>query len=282
MENVLNEETRTTETVTISRAEYEKMKAQVDSLKGENAELSQQVQYLLEQMRLARKKQFGASSEQSKYDAPDQLSLFNEAEFFADEHYAEHELVEIETHYRKKRSETKDSLPEDLPVETNEHFLPEDEQFCPKCGESLHILGKTVQRRLKLIPAQAVIVEDIYYTYSCRNCEKTGIEVPVIKAKIPNNVIKGSFATPEAVAHIMAQKFVMGSPLYRQEQELKRNGIMLSRQTMSNWIMKLYDLYFQEFVEYMHDQLLKCEYINADETKLEVLELKKSEGKQDC
>ncbi len=50
---------------------------------------------------------------------------------------------------------------------------------------------------------------------------------------------------------------------------------------MSNWIMKLYDLYFQEFVEYMHDQLLKCEYINADETKLEVLELKKSEGKQE-
>lgn len=44
---------------------------------------------------------------------------------------------------------------------------------------------------------------------------------------------------------------------------------------MSNWIMKLYDLYFQEFVEYMHDQLLKCEYINADETKLEVLELKR-------
>ena len=44
---------------------------------------------------------------------------------------------------------------------------------------------------------------------------------------------------------------------------------------MSNWIMKLYDLYFQEFVEYMHNQLLKCEYINADETKLEVLELKK-------
>ena len=51
---------------------------------------------------------------------------------------------------------------------------------------------------------------------------------------------------------------------------------------MPNWIMKLYDLYFQEFVEYMHDQLLKCEYINADETKLEVLELKKSEGRQDC
>ena len=61
------------------------------------------------------------------------------------------------------------------------------------------------------------------------------------------------------------------------EKALERTGIILSRQTMSNWIMKLYDLYFQEFVEYMHNQLLKCEYINADETKLEVLELKKSE-----
>ena len=33
-------------------------------------------------------------------------------------------------------------------------------------------------------------------------------------------IIPGSFATPEAIAHIMTQKFVMGSPLYRQEQEI--------------------------------------------------------------
>ena len=36
----------------------------------------------------------------------------------------------------------------------------------------------------------------------------------------------------------MVQKFVMGSSLYRQEQELKRQGITLSRQTMSNWILR--------------------------------------------
>ena len=271
MKNVENNETRTTETVTISRVEYDEMKAQVDSLRGENAELSQQVQYLLEQMRLARKKQFGASSEQSKYDAPEQLSLFNEAEFFADESSIEPELVEIETHYRKKRSETKDSLPEDLPVETNEHFLPDDKQNCPKCGEPLHIIGKTVQRRLKLIPAQGIIVEDIYYTYSCRNCEKTGIEVPVIKAEIPNNVIKGSFATPEAVAHIMTQKFVMGSPLYRLEQELKRNGIMLSRQTMSNWLLKASLDWLEPIYKRLYALLLLETVLHADETTLQVL-----------
>jgi len=267
MENVKNEETRTTETVTISRAEYEELTA----AKSQVAELSQQVQYLLERMRLAGKKQFGASSEQSKYDAPEQLSLFNEAEFFADESSVEPELVEIEIHYRKKRSETKDSLPEDLPVETTEHYLPENEQSCPKCGELLHIIGKTVQRRLKLIPAQAVIVEDIYYTYSCRNCEKNGIDVPVIRPKLPNNVIKGSFATPEAVAQIMTQKFVMGSPLYRQEQELKRNGIMLSRQTMSNWLLKAAVDWLEPVYKCLYALLLLETVLHADETTLQVL-----------
>ncbi len=36
----------------------------------------------------------------------------------------------------------------------------------------------------------------------------------------------------------MTQKFVMGSPLYRQEHEMNRQGIPLSRQTMSNWILR--------------------------------------------
>ena len=55
---------------------------------------------------------------------------------------------------------------------------------------------------------------------------------------MPEPVIKGGFASPKAVSHIATQKFVMGSPLYRQEQEWTQNGILLSRQTMSNWPIK--------------------------------------------
>ena len=39
-----------------------------------------------------------------------------------------------------------------------------------------------------------------------------------MKAPKEPSVIPGSFASPEAIAHIMSQKFVMTSPLYRQEQ----------------------------------------------------------------
>lgn len=56
------------ETVTIAKAEY-------DSLVGERARLERQVEYLLEQMRLSRHRQFGASSEKSEYDLS-QLNLW--------------------------------------------------------------------------------------------------------------------------------------------------------------------------------------------------------------
>ena len=65
-----------------------------------------------------------------------------------------------------------------------------------------------------------VVREDIYYTYACQTCNKDNTETPVVKTPKEKSIIPGSFATPEAIAHIMTQKFVMGSPLYRQEQEI--------------------------------------------------------------
>lgn len=88
---------------------------------------------------------------------------------------------------------------------------------------------------------------------------------------MPNNVIKGSFATPEAVAYIMTQKFVMGSPLYRMEQEFKRDGIMLSRQTMSNWLLKASADWLEPLYKCLYELLLKETVLHADETTLQVL-----------
>ncbi len=68
----------------------------------------------------------------------------------------------------------------------------------------------------------------------------------------------------------MTQKFVMGSPIYRQEQELKRQGIPLSRQTMSNWILKASQVYLKPVYEQLHKELLKREVLHADETTLQV------------
>lgn len=132
-------------------------------------------------------------------------------------------------------------------------------------------MGKEIRRELKIIPAQAVIVEHINYVYACRNCETNACGVPIVKAPRDKPVIKGSFAA-EAVAHIMTQKFANGLPLYRQEQEFNRMGISLSwRQTMSNWLIKCSEDWLEPLYEAMREVLCAREILHADETVLQVL-----------
>ena len=238
------------------------------ALKNRICELEFLVKYYEEQFRLAKHRQFGVSSEKSDID---QISLFNEAEGTADEKVAEPELVEIEKHYRKRKRAAGDNLPENLPMETVEHTLPEDEQICSECGGMLHIMGRQTRRELKVIPAQVKIVEHIQHIYSCRDCEKKSDHTPIVKAAMPEPVIKGSFASPEAVAYIMTQKFAMGLPLYRMEQEWNRQGIMLSRQTMSNWLIKCAEDWLEPIYDKLCGKLLKQEVLHADETTVQVL-----------
>jgi len=252
----------TVEMITIPKAEY-------DKLTSGYAELSAKVEWLMEQFRLAQHRRFGASSEKSDYD---QLNLFNEPEVTSDILVPEPELVEIEKHFRKRKNMVNDKLPKDLPVETVVHELPADEQVCPECDGNLHIMGhETLRRELKLIPAKAVIVEHIRKVYSCRHCERDECGVPIVKAAVSNPVIKGGFASPEAVAHIASQKFVMGVPLYRQEQEWSRYGVNLTRQTMSNWLIKATFDWLEPIYDVLKEILCMRKVLHADETTLQVL-----------
>ena len=239
-----------------------------EELTAENEQLRHQVQWLMQQFRLAKHKQFGASSEQTDLN---QLYLFNEAEQSAALTAPEPEITEVKAHYRKKTRLTTDKLPEDLPVELVEHELPEEKRICPDCGCSLHKMGEDVRDELKIIPAKAVIVRHVRYVYACRHCEASSDHVPIVKADMPEPVIKGGFASPEAVSHIATQKFVMGSPLYRQEQEWALSGIQLSRQTMSNWLIKACSDWLEPIYAEMKRRLCEHEVLHADETTLQVL-----------
>ena len=270
MKKTDNNQTSSAEMVTISRAEYEEFQAQRKKI----SELESRVDVLMEALRLARHKQFGASSEKSEDTLMEQLSfLFNEAEVFsAAEKEAERNVTVVAAHQRHKKHEyTLDNIPEGMPTKQVEHRLEGEDLICPQCGDTMTEIGKEVVRTLEIIPAQMVIREDIYYTYACRTCNKEDIETPVVKAPREKNIIPGSFATPEAIAHIMTQKFVMGSPLYRQEQEINRKGIHLSRQTMSNWILKATEDYLTPVYEQLHKELLTRDVLHADETTLQVL-----------
>lgn len=273
MKKTDNSQTSNAEMVTISRAEYEEFQAQRKKI----SELESRVDVLMEALRLARHKQFGASSEKSEETLMEQLSfLFNEAEVFSAAEKEEEETVTVvAAHKRHKKHEyTLDNIPEDIPMEQIEHRLEGEDLVCPQCGDTMTEIGAEVVNKLKIIPAQTIVEQHVYYTYACKSCNESadeGCETPVVKAPREKNIIPGSFATPEAIAHIMTQKFVMGSPLYRQEQEMNRKGIHLSRQTMSNWILKVTEDYLTPVYKQLHEELLKRDVLHADETTLQVL-----------
>lgn len=252
------------ETVTISREEYEAQQTRIEKLE-------QQITLLTEALRLAQHKRFGASSEKSDEAVMEQLSfLFNEAEAFSAPE--EDNVIVVPEHKRHKKHEyTLDSIPEDVPTEIIEHTLEGEELVCPQCGDTMTEIGVEVVRKLKMKPVEIIVEEHRYHSYACQRCNKENTETPVVKAPLEKSIISGSFATAEAISHIMVQKFVMGSPLYRQEKELNRMGIKLSRQTMSNWVLKASADYLKPVYEQLHKELLTHEVLHADETTLKVI-----------
>jgi transposase len=246
-----------------------KVDTEIAELKAEIEQLKQQNQWLLEQLKLAGQRQFGSASEKMP---PDQLSLFNEAEQETKPGEPEPELKEIKSYQRRKPGCVgTDRLPEDLPVEIVEHDVPAPQRVCPCCGEEMHAIGCEAREELKIIPARAVIRRHVAHTYACGHCNQNAEKTPIVKASMPAPVITGSFASPEAVAHIACEKYVMGSPLYRQEQDWERKGIPLSRQTMANWLIRATKDWLQPIYNAMQEELRCRQVLHADESELQVL-----------
>ena len=267
-----------TEIIMLSSAEYESLKAENAALKAEVetqkayiSELEKKLSWLMEQFHLNQARRFGASSEGSNDEVWEQMSLlFNEPEATLPQTEKE-EGTTVRSHKRKKRSGSlRDITPDNITVEEVRHELSEEERLCPKCGDVMAEIGTEAVETLELIPAKAVIHRDIYVHYACQNCKKNDVEVPIVETPKEQSLLPGGFASPKAIAYIMVQKFVMYVPLYRQEQEWNRQGVMLSRQTMSDWFLHGSELLTDVYTK-LHCLLLSMTILHADETTLQVL-----------
>ncbi len=237
-------------------------------LETENAALREQVRWFEEQIRLAKHHRFGASSERSDTAQP---QLFNEAEVAA--LAVEGALEETITYTRKKKERgQRDAALKNFPVERIEYRLPPEEQHCGACAGPLHEMGQEVRRELKVIPAEVKVVEHVRYKYGCRTCENEAITTPIVTAPMPRPVHPGSLASASLIAYILHQKFTLGIPLYRQEQDWARLGVPLSRQTMANWVVFAAHEWLDPLYQELRRELLTRDILQADETTVQVLQ----------
>ncbi len=247
---------------------------EVSSLKEENTLLRERLAWLEKQV-------YGQKSEKTTtvMDTGEQISMFDEAEVETEIVPQEVKTTEVKSHKRREKR-THDEIMADVPVQEILHET--EDTTCERCGGDMKVIGKEkLYEELLYKPAKLLRVIHYAVTYKCTECgmhpenddSLPDIEPCHIKhAPAPKPMIKGSFCTPELLAHILFQKYCQAVPLYRQEKEFEALGVKLSRTTMANWIIAASKLWIEPIWNAMKAELLTSNVIHADETTVQVLD----------
>ena len=223
--------------------------------------------WLSEQLTLLKKLRFGAKSERI---VSGQLNLFNEIKDIQDHPEPQEEAEEEVQPKTKKKKKSREANFSALPTKIIDHSL--EDTHCEICGTQMRELALQIIDVLQYQPARCAVERHVVHQYVCPACSDENLESEIIAAPgAPKRLIFGSKFFSSVVAGITFNKYVSGTPLYRQKQELKRKKVEISRSTMSNWLMccaqKMSPLY-----EQMLDDLRKQSHIHMDETTLTILE----------
>jgi transposase len=233
----------------------------------QNAQLK--VQVLEERLRLARIAKYGPGSE--KLSSLQLELLEHEPGVSNVEVAAESEretLPGSSQDVKKKRRPHpgRQTLPADLPrVEKIVACTPEQCR-CGSCGAETKVIGYEVSEVLDVKPAEYFVHVIKREKRACSKCEEQGVATAPIAARI----IDKSLVSDGIIIDTIICKYGNHSPLYRQSAILLRDaGIDISRATMCGWIMTVGEM-LAPVVGAMRNQLLAGDYIQADETTVDV------------
>ena len=238
-----------------------------------------QIDNMIQALLHAKKKIFGSSSEKSQMDG--QMNLFDSVQELAQELFKEQEKITVKSHTKSPRKpgvreEMLSSLPKDI-----EEYVINPQDSCPKCGGNLKVIGKEIIRtEVEYIPAKLKVKQIVRQVAKCEDYggKNSQNKTPVfVKAAIPSPVLPHSISTPSLVAQIMYQKFVMGLPLNRQEKDWFRLGLVLPRAEMAHWVIRCSQEWLTPIYDRIHRQLLECEVLHMDETRIQC---NKEEGRK--
>jgi len=238
----------------------------IEQLQKQNASLQNENSYLKEQLEWFKRQIFGKRSE--KVIPPNENQL--EFDGFGDLQKVEKdEKKTVSSHSRRKpKRNGKDSvtLPEDIPTETTVLDIPEGEKVCPETGKPLVKIGEEVTHKLAFKPGSYFLKKFVRPKYASPDRPEHGIAI----APLPNSLLTRCLADESLLADLMVKKCVDHLPLYRQSEILKREGISISRQLLSQWMLRgssalkpLYDL--------MTEKIHESGNVFIDETPIEML-----------
>lgn len=250
----------------------------VKEMNNKMSSLQAEVDFYREQISLANKKTYGRSSEKTdKQQLTFWSHLFNEPETLRE--ISDHINTEEQPEKKVKKESNKKHITKGVVAKESgvHHDLKEYEKVCDSCGSELRCIGEELAYvEMVYHPGYYEKINHFQKAYVCpNNCieqqEESDTETKVIKAQLPTKLLPKSSASPSLLAKIIYDKYEKALPLYRQETEYRNIGFDLSRQTMSNWIMKADELYIGHMINHMKQQLDNSHLVLLDETRVEVI-----------
>ena len=238
-------------------------------MQGQLDTLNENIERLIEQVRIANSYRFGKHTE--TLDSIDgQLSFFDEAEnccnLSVPEPAAEEVLPSRRNHKKKGQRET--DL-KDFPEEILPPYQVSTEELDTFYGAgNWRRMKDETYKRLRHEPESWTVEVHTVEVYVGTGGDH---QDEFLRGKRPKDLLRGSIVTPSLLASILNVKYVNSSALHRVEQEFQRNGVNISRQTMSNWIIRCAEKYFAPFVDRMKQELLSLPVTQSDETPTQVI-----------
>jgi transposase len=258
-------------------AELQLRTAQLVAALNESTQTVEQQRELLDELThelaLMKRWVFGSRRERFGADDPRQKSLFEVGEQPVDDLEAaqsEDESSEDECgalrKKKKRRGHGRRPLPQFLPRKRVEHVVDGAELGCPGCGTEREKIGEIVTEQLEYIPASLFVVEHVQITYACPPCQEH-----VISADKPPQPIEKGIPGPGLLAHVIAAKYLRHMPLYRQEEDLARYGVLIRRSTLAGWMAGAAECLLPLY-ELMKRRVLASDVLGTDDTPVKVLD----------
>ena len=114
------------------------------------------------------------------------------------------------------------AIPKEFPRKDIPHDIDEHEKRCPHDGSALERFGEEISERYGYRRPKIWIERHIRHRYGCPTCRR-GEAIKI--APVPAQLLPKTNAGASLLAHLVANKFVDGIPIYRTCGQLERLGL---------------------------------------------------------
>jgi len=167
----------------------------------------------------------------------------------------------------RRRRPGRRALPAHLPRETVVHPHPAVTNgcACPEYGGRLRYLDQDVAEMLEYVPGYFKVIRHLREKHSCVRCSR------IVQAAAPSRPIERGLPGPALMAHVVAAKYCLHQPLYRQSQVYGFAGVELERSLLAQWVGAGDEL-LSPLVQAVRRHVLGGGHLHADDTPLPVLD----------